>query len=272
MVTQNHKIRISDWSELNHVLFDEPTQPEIGRYRSSYVFRGVGDADWDLSSSLIRLGGDYARLEQHIIRSFQKYAHLEMREESSIWNWLSLAQHHGLPTRLLDWTQSPWVALHFATDQTDKFDRDGAIWCINKNETNKLLARPLKQQLEQAGARVFTSGMLNQEVATLDEFDRLSNHPFVLFLEPPSLDARIVNQAGLFSVMSDPTVALDQWLPDPSGQTSTTVYRQIIIPAELKWEVRDKLDQANLNERVLFPGLTGLCMNLKRYYSPKYPA
>ena len=44
---------------------------------------------------------------------------------------------------------------------------------------------------------------------------------------------------------------------------------QIVIPAELKWEIRDKLDQANINERVLFPGLDGLCMYLKRYYSPK---
>jgi len=263
VVDHDHQIRIDSWAQLNEVLFDEPTQA-IGRYRSNYAFRGVSQASWGLSSSLIRLGGSYTELEQHIIRSFQKYAHLEMREESSIWNWLSLAQHHGLPTRLLDWTHSPWVALHFATDQTDQFDQDGAIWCVNIVETNKQLARPLKQRLEQTSARVFTSGILNEEVASLTDFDRLSDHPFVAFLEPPSLDARIVNQVGLFSVMSDPSMALDDWLPDAPG-----VYRQVVIPAELKWEIRDKLDQANINERVLFPGLDGLCMYLKRYYSPK---
>ncbi len=265
MVNQDHIVRVSSWAELNEVLFDEPVQ-SIGRYRSRYAFRGVGNASWDLSSSLVRLGGAYEQLESHIIRSFQKYAHLEMREESSIWNWLSLAQHHGLPTRLLDWTHSPWVALHFATDQTDKFEHDGAIWCINVAETNRYLAKPLKERLDEVGARVFTTEMLTEGVGSLADFDRMSNDPFVLFFEPPSLDSRIVNQVGLFSVMSDPTVRLDKWLPEPAG-----VYRQIVIPAELKWEIRDKLDQANLNERVLFPGLDGLCMYLRRYYSPKNP-
>ena len=100
------------------------------------------------------------------------------------------------------------------------FEEDGAIWCVNIVETNKQLARPLKRRLEQTSARVFTSGMLNEEVASLGEFDRLSDHPFVAFLEPPSLDARIVNQVGLFSVMSDPSLALDQWLPEEKRRLS----------------------------------------------------
>src|SRR5881392_3811210 len=106
--------------------------------------------------------------------------------------------------------------------------------------------------------------MLNRVAGTLAEYDRLSPDEFALFFEPPSLDDRIVNQFALFSMMSSPSARLDDWLlrqrPD--------LVRRIIIPAKLKWEVRDKLDQANITERVLFPGLDGLGRWLRRHYMP----
>ncbi|MDY0039778.1 MAG: hypothetical protein RBS57_05655 [Desulforhabdus sp.] len=86
----------------------------------------------------------------------------------------------------------------------------------------------------------------------------------IIFFEPPSIDDRIVNQFALFPVISDPTAILDDWLSDRPD-----IWRKIVIPAELKWEIRDKLDQANITERVLFPGLDGLSRWLKRHYSPK---
>ena len=264
VATDNNEIRVSSWAELNDILFDEPVHPGIGRYRSNFAYRGLSRSSYDLSTTLMRLGGGPARLESHIIRSFQKYAHLEMHEASSIWNWLSLAQHHGLPTRLLDWTYSPLVALHFATDHD--FESDAIIWCVNFVETNKQLPPRLRRRLETTDARVFTTRMLHEEVRSLDEYDVLTDNPFVVFLEPPSLDSRIVNQNALFSILSDPDLAMDQWLARDRDTT-----RKVIVPAELKWEVRDKLDQAGINERVLFPGLDGLCLYLTRYYSPKLP-
>jgi len=64
--------------------------------------------------------------------------------------------------------------------------------------------------------------------------------------------------------MSSPRALLDEWLA-----RHPQLYRRIIIPAALKWEVRDKLDQANITERVLLPGLDGLSRWLKRHYSPR---
>jgi hypothetical protein len=108
--------------------------------------------------------------------------------------------------------------------------------------------------------------MLQQGAVTLEAFDRLADtgEAFVAFFEPPSLDARIVNQWALFSLMSSPTMSLDEWMCQ-----HPELLRKIVIPAELKWEVRDKLDQANITERVLFPGLDGLSSWLRRYYSPR---
>jgi hypothetical protein len=101
-------------------------------------------------------------------------------------------------------------------------------------------------------------------VGSLRDFDRLSRTPFVVFLEPPSLDPRITNQLALFSLMSSTSATLDDWLAKHAK-----LARRVILPASLKWEVRDKLDQANVNERVLFPGLDGLSRWLTRYYWPK---
>jgi len=71
-------------------------------------------------------------------------------------------------------------------------------------------------------------------------------------------------QFALFSLVSNPRLGLESWLADRPDTV-----RRIVIPSELKWEVRDKLDQANITERVLYPGLDGLSRWLRRYYTPR---
>jgi hypothetical protein len=184
----------------------------------------------------------------------------------TVWNWLALARHHGLPTRLLDWSFSPYVALHFATADLGRYDRDGAVWCVDIVRAQRDLPAALRQRLEAEGSGVFTVEMLAEAAPSLDDFDALAAEPFAAFLEPPALDARLVNQFALFSLLSHPEAQLDAWLaarPD--------CVRRVVFPAALKWEIRDKLDMANLTERVLFPGLDGLCRWLARHYTPRRP-
>ena len=115
---------------------------------------------------------------------------------------------------------------------------------------------------------VFTAELLEQAGGGgLTDLRNLGDEDYVLFLEPPSLDDRIVNQYALFALMSRAEAALDEWL-EPRPELA----RRLVIPAELKWEVRDKLDQANVTERVLFPGLDGLSRWLARYYAPRSDA
>ena len=257
------EIRVTSWHELNEHLYAHAWQEQIRRYRSSYVYRGLPDIGYDLQTSLMCLGGTYANLEGPMLRTFRRYAQRSAVPGDSIWNWLAVAQHHGLPTRLLDWTYSPFVALHFATQDVAAFDRDGIILCIDYVGASEFLPPCLTAILEEEDAAVFTTEMLNRIAKTLAEFDKLAPEPFVAFLEPPALDDRITNQYALFSLMSSATASLDDWI-----RQHPHFYRRIIIPSVLKWEVRDKLDQANITERVLFPGLDGLSRWLKRYYSP----
>ncbi|GBC63778.1 FRG domain-containing protein [Desulfonema ishimotonii] len=266
-ICSENEVRIRSWSELQEQLFQDSWNPEIGRFRSRYAFRGLSDTTYRLETTLTRLGGSYAELERHILRNFRKYAHRSVVERDSLWHWLSVAQHYGSPTRLLDWTYSPFVAMHFATANIDRFDTDGVIWAVNYLKAHRLLPEHLRLKLEAEGANVFTVEMLSESLPSFQELRRpemLSAGEVVLFLEPPSIDDRIVNQFALFSVMSDPTAPLDGWLRD-----CPEIWRKIVIPAHLKWEIRDKLDQANITERVLFPGLDGLSHWLNRHYSPR---
>lgn len=257
-----NETRVESWDELVNLLYQGSWHEEIGRYRANNIFRGLNSVHYDLTTSLARLGGS-RKLEDHMLRAFRRYAHRPELAETTIWNWLALAQHHGLSTRLLDWTYSPFVAMHFATANLDRFDLDGVIWAVNHRKTNVLLPQRLKDVLAEEGTDVFTAEMLDRVAGDLQEYERLSDEPFVAFFEPPSIDERIVNQYALFSLMSDPEVHLDRWLCEHPD-----VYRRIIIPAELKMEVRDKLDTANVTERVLYPGLDGLTRWLNRYYMP----
>jgi len=258
-------VRVSNWTELNRELFANTWNEAIRRFRSNFVYRGMADASADLRTGLMKLGGNVREIEFHVLRNFKKYALREAVPELSEWNWLALAQHHGVPTRLLDWSYSPYVALHFATDETHCYDLDGVIWAVDYVQVHKLLPDSLRHVLADERSNAFTVEMLQRAVPSLAALEKQCDHDFAVFLEPPSLDERIVNQFSIFSMMSSPLARLDEWLKIEHSD----LVRRILIPAELKWEARDKLDQANITERVLFPGLDGLARWLKRHYTPR---
>jgi len=253
---------VTSWRELDDAVAAAGARehPDI-RAHSSLVFRGLARSSYSNRSSLARLGEGFPRLEPHLIRNFRKYAHRE-RPGPTLWDWLSLAQHHGLPTRLLDWTFSPFVAAHFAT--ATSADVEGVVWAVDCAAAHRLLPDELRHAIDAMGATVFTTELLAEHAPTLDELDRLGGaEPFVLFFEPPSLDDRIVNQSAVLSAMSSPEASMDDWLEANPG-----VWHAWRVTPAAKAEIRERLDQGNVNERVLMPGLDGLAAWLRRYYAP----
>lgn len=253
-------------------VFADSFSPSLQRFRSPFAFRGMC-GDWDLSSSLQRLQhplGTLRRIELVMLRNFRKYAYHEAESNASEWKWLSLAQHHGLPTRLLDWTYAPFVAMHFATNELDKMDKDGVIWMVNFVAVRQFLPQPLAKPLHDRAAYSFNVEMLEETFPRIESVEKQKADlaAFVVFFEPPSLDPRIINQFGLFSFLNRPDILFNEWLEQACAR-SKGLARKLVIPADLKWEVRDKLDQMNMTERVLMPGLDGLSAWLKRWYSPK---
>jgi hypothetical protein len=253
---------VSSWRELDDALADSSWCRHPDRVRSTLVWRGLARSGYRHLSSLARLGAGSPRLERHLVRNFRKYAHREAPGPTT-WDWLSLAQHHGLPTRLLDWTFSPLVALHFASASWP--EDDAVLLAVDCEGAHELLPQPLRDALGEEGSLVFTTEMLAAHADDLDAFDELTeDEPFLLFFEPPSLDERIVNQAAVLSAISDASRHMEEWL-----EAQPDLWRAWRIPPAVKREVRERLDQAHVNERVLLPGLDGLAAWLRRYYSPR---
>ncbi len=270
-------VRARSWAHLTDLLYEDSWVEDLGLFRSRFVFRGEPSSALRLRTSLQRLGQFAGSIEPHLLRNFRKFAPPGDAFGESLWNWVALAQHHGLPTRLLDWTFSPYVALHFATNVRSfeslvgsadggREDSDSVVWCVDFRRLHRDVPPRLRRELDREKADLFTSDMLDAAAPGLADLSRLagSRRPFVVFFDPPSLDQRLTNQFALFSFLSDPDAELLELL-----ERRPEAVRKVVIPASLRTEVRDKLDQANVTERVLFPGLDGLARWLARYYTPR---
>ena len=260
------EVVIHDWDELQEAVFDDVWDEKIMRYRDNRIYRGTSDQQWNLVPSLNRVCAHDLSLESQVFRSFRKYGYAELAGYSGFWQLLPVAQHHGLPTRLLDWTYSPLVAAHFATEDTSCYDRDGVIWCLDVTDFKRFLPPPLAQKLRDKDCNIFTIGMLEKLIPDFEWMKTLSDEPYVIFFEPSSMIDRIVNQYALFSVVSDPAVLLSDLIEKKQIECS-----RIIIPREVKLEIRDKLDYINISERMIYPGLDGVCRWITRRYAALGP-
>lgn len=257
----------TDWIELQKILFEENLN-SFNRYRSNFLYRGVSDSKYGLETSIQRLGTVPSEMEKHLIRNFKKYSPINTLIDNydNIWNWLSLGQHHGLPTRLLDWTYSPNVALHFATENINSFNRDGVIWRVNYIKMQNHYPNSISTYLKENSILVLGTndlvGTIGKSYEDLKKFSANENNS-IIFFEPPSIDNRIVNQFALFSFMLDEDSNKLKYLENVG------LIDKIIITQSLKWEIRDKLDQANITERIIYPGLDGISKWITRWYTEK---
>jgi hypothetical protein len=260
-----NEVKVRSLGELIDRVTPEHPDPVTGRRRDSCVYHGSADARRALLTSLDRLGGidpphSKTRLEEHILRNFARYSRPHIERASGEWELLVAAQHHGVPTRLLDWSYSPLVAAHFAT--LESTGHDGAIWRLDWKQVHRCFRFPelalLIDDLHELVGRdgEFTPWRLIHE-GTRGE-------PFACMIEPATLDARISAQAGVFTICSDTSRSFDAFLTEHglSGALS-----RFVIPADAVERVRDQLDLAGIDERRLFPDLDGVASQLRRYYS-----
>lgn len=254
--------------------------PVTGHRRDVGVYRGAGDAARPLLTSLDRLGGvdpphTKAELESHILRNFVRYSRPYLGSAApDDWEVLVSAQHHGLPTRLLDWTYSPLVAAHFATlggseggGRAPDRGGDRAVWRLDWHRVHEAFDFPplslFPQDVSRALGRAGARGAEGVSPWKLFEPDA-ARPPFACLIEPPSLDQRIVAQSAVFTLCSDTSRSLDRFLEEHGLAEALT---RLVIPAADVPRLRDQLDLVGIDERRLFPDLDGVAAQMCRYYS-----
>ena len=194
----------------------------------SVVYRGVSKKSYQLIASVGRRPDLKPKMvlhyEETIFSEFKRRApaFLDVRPASEL-EWLCLAQHHGLPTRLLDWTSNALVALFFAVEKD--FDSDCAVYRL----------------------------WMHQELRP--DFDDRTDAPFSLKeifpFYPRLMHPRFNAQSALFTIHPKP------WLATDGGLVHRMVFDKDLKPRLLNW-----LSRMGVNRSVLFPGLDGLAKHL----------
>lgn len=212
-------------------LIEFSTQNVIRNYKiMNYTYRGLCHSHYNLKSGLQRLSNpDLNYIEKRILTNFRKYGqNIEPKICDSVWENMIIAQHHGLPTRLLDFSVSPLVAMHFALSDIDSND-SAIIWAISHVKLHELLPDKYKRILESYMGRSFTVEMLKDMQLTLNAYDQDMGTTALIFLEPPSIDQRIVNQFSHFAIMPNGIDTMDTFL---EHLTVPNVAYKFLIPAE----------------------------------------
>ena len=249
-------VELPTWSEfLNFTAsIAEGISPQTG----SYAFRGQADSDWKLEPSLTRLArasgldtqttiGIEATAREHF--SAVAYLHLPSSMIPSHDNlpvWWSLMQHYGAPTRLLDWTHSPFVAAYFACES--HIDRPGAIWIVHGHSVNTFMEQRL------TFAEALRSGAFREEYP-----------PRVVYLTDhlTRVTDRMLAQQMSFSVtaevLADHEALMREAFGDPAKYTANAVVFMVaLIPADKKLDFLFRLRAMNITAQSLFPGIDGL--------------
>jgi hypothetical protein len=185
-----------------------------------WIYRGQSNIEWDLIPKIGRYVRNKNWDDRFILESWYRKASVFMRREiNGWWERLALAQHYGLPTRLLDWTYTPTIAVFFAV--IENLEKDGLVYAY---EYNKLIIPELVSPFD------------------VDE---------IVVFRPTSIDSRIFNQSSIFTIQPDPRKKLGE--EDFPG-----IIEKWVVKASYKKVCQAELNQLGINYSTLFPDLTGM--------------
>jgi len=237
--------------------------------------RGHADAtNWVLRPLVFRKGrngqpyNEVALINNFRIRANGRLGHRP--KPCSDLEWLFLAQHYGLPTRLLDWTEGPLVALYFATSeehcQGEQAECNACLWAVAPSKLNKANSNRSDPANAQDGLispeNSVVQAMAMKALGWKDEEVRRRTHqdpsalPQFVALQTFEIDERIVAQSGRFTLHS-----CEQEIESLSDKDN--YLRKFLIPADSKRVIRQRLEDLGIQRWSLFPDMQALALGLR---------
>jgi len=239
----------------------------------SLWYRGCGQASQPLVPSLyrhpsIRDSSGLADLERQLMTRFrQRSIPYHTRNLGDDWEALFFMQHYGVPTRLLDWTENPLVALHFALMSAprikrrrnqSKYRQPAAVWVLDPHAWNRSALAHLS----------YKSGPLTpgdealKGYAPLAAAASMSKYPVALYGAHNS--SRIVAQQGVFAIFGQERTSMDQ-LSNRHRFSGTELKKLSLLPSRIL-SMRKSLLNHGITESVVFPDLEGLARETTRHF------
>jgi hypothetical protein len=249
------EFRIESWDEFMAIVRSTPY--------SNWAFRGERHANWPLFTSLSRHFRDFGihrrawpEQERRILRIFKRKAHQYLAQPPALdddFQWLALMQHHGAPTRLLDFTWSPYVAAFFALERATTA---AAVWALNPID---LGSREVRKP--GAPARITIPEMDPRIAGNFARCFLPGDQAFIWVGEPDTMNRRLIAQSGTFAVpgvLDEPLESVLLRYPEPENMIA-----KIVLPAgKVREDGLRELYRMNLTYATLFPDLDGLARSL----------
>jgi hypothetical protein len=244
---------------------------------NGWIYRGQRDKRKRLRTTLERACESYevpldkaGVIEDILLRDFRrKYHHYSQHVPDKIntLEWLSVMQHYGAPTRLLDFTYSFYVAVYFALENVlgkEETDNGYAVWAVNGdwsvNESAKLFESSPKEY-------EFLKEPLEDEKDKAEAFETIFRREFPRSFACPQnpfrLNERLTIQKGVFMCPGNVTLPFENNLCVLPGYEKAENIKKIIIPHRLRRKVLGRLYDMNITRATLFPGLDGFAQSLK---------
>jgi len=221
------------------------------RKEKEFWFRGHANSDWGLTPSALRYQTKAQRTKAlRLLSDFMRLAEIRIGSPpspSEKLKWVQLAQHYGLPTRLLDWTKNAAIALYFAC--CERPDNDGAVLMLNPVDLNR--------EVYPKRARILDP---NQDARTIHKYLQLdgskdNNGLRTVAINPIWNSERIMLQQGVFTIHGSKDFTLRD------EKVASLV--QVIIRGKHKTNMLNELETVGINEMAIFPEAEHVCKYLK---------